>query len=74
MNTFKIAIHDDNRELIFKVECGNAFEGMLFHIATFTKGYKREEWFSNADYTFKFFNREDFEKICNWAKKYGEII
>lgn len=74
MNKFIIVIHDDNRELVFKVGCGNYFEGLLFYIATFTQGYKRENWFSNADYTFKFFNREDFEKICGWAKKYAEII
>lgn len=74
MNTFLIAIHDDTRELTFKIECGNYFEGLLFYIANFTQGYKKEDWFTNADYSFKFFNREDFEKICEWAKKYAEII
>ena len=51
MNTFKIAIHDDNREFTFKVECGNYFEGLLFYRANFTQGYKKENWFSNADFS-----------------------
>ena len=74
MNTFTVAIHDDNRELSFKVECGNYFEGLLFYIANFTQGYKKEDWFINADFSFKFFNRKDFELVCNWAKQHAEII
>ena len=49
-------------------------EGLLFEIANTTKGYKKEEWFDNADFTFKFFNREDFEHIVEWGKHYGEIL
>lgn len=71
---FKIAIYDDTREFVFKLECEDYFDGLLFYIASFTQGYKKEDWFDNADYSFKFFNREDFEKICDWAKKYAEII
>lgn len=71
---FIIEIHDDNREFVFKVKCGNEFEGLLFYIANFTKGYKKEEWFSKADFTFKFFNREDFDKIVEWGKHYGEVL
>lgn len=73
-NNFKITIHDDNREFNFKVGVGGEVEGLLFYIANFTKGYKKEEWFNNADFTFKFFNREDFDKIVEWGKEYGEIL
>ena len=73
MNTFLIAIHDEYRELTFKINCGGGIEGLLFFIANNTKGYKKEDWFANADFTFKFFNREDFEQVANWARSYGEI-
>lgn len=74
MNTFTVAIHDEFSDFTFKIECGNHFEGLLFYIATFTQGFKKDSWFTNADYSFTFFNKEDFEKICNYAKKYAEII
>lgn len=28
----------------------------------------------NREFNFKFFNREDFDKIVEWGKKYGEIL